>query len=90
MPAFDASAANVALNQATIQASSCRTESSPSGMARIAVTFAPSGRATSATISGPPFAGTEVGGCIAARFRSATVPPFSGEHVTVMKTVNVR
>jgi hypothetical protein len=53
----------------------------------VTVTFAPSGRVTSAVVSGPPFAGTATGGCIASTMRSASVPAFSGDKVTVSKTV---
>lgn len=87
LPPFDKSAAGTALNEATAHAAQCRSVSDPSGTALVVVTFAPSGRATSATISGPPFAGTSVGGCIAGRFRGARVPAFAGEMVTVSKTV---
>ncbi len=84
---FDKSAAVTALSVAEGQASVCRKAGDPSGTARVVVTFAPSGRVTSATVSGPPFAGTSTGGCIASRFRSARVPVFTGSHVTVSKTV---
>lgn len=87
LPPFDKSAAATALNEATAHATQCRSPSDPSGTALVVVTYAPSGRVTSATISGPPFAGTTVGGCIAGRFRGARVPAFSGEMVTVSKTV---
>jgi hypothetical protein len=40
-------------------------------------------------VQGPPFAGTATGGCIARAFKSASVPPFSGDPVTVQKTVNM-
>jgi hypothetical protein len=44
---------------------------------------------TTATVSGT-FAGTPIGGCIASALRSARVPPFSGERVTVKRTVELR
>jgi hypothetical protein len=56
----------------------------------VTITFSPSGRVTSATIGGPPFAGTPTGGCIAATLRRARVPPFTGDMVTVKKTVEIR
>jgi hypothetical protein len=56
----------------------------------VTVTFAPSGRVTSANISGPPFAGTATGGCIASTLRRATIPPFEGDRITVSKTVVIR
>ncbi len=84
---FDTGAASAALSSAAGAASACRKEGDPSGMARVSVTFAPSGRVTSANVSGPPFAGTATGGCIAATMRRAHVPPFTGPFVTVSKTV---
>jgi hypothetical protein len=87
---FDRVAASAALNTAAAQASACRKEGDPTGAAAVVVTFAPSGRVTSANVNGPPFAGTATGGCIAAAMRRAKVPPFSGAHVTVGKTVPIR
>jgi len=89
-PPFDQAAAVAALNAVVAQASGCRQEGDPTGTARVVVTFAPSGRVTSANLSGPPFAGTRTGGCIASTMRRAKVPPFSGEHVTVAKSVVIR
>ena len=86
---FDKGAARSALASAAAQASACRKDGDPSGMATITITFAPSGRITSANLQGPPFAGTATGGCIANTMRRATVPAFSGEHVTVTKTIVV-
>jgi hypothetical protein len=87
---FDRAAASAALSAAAGQASACRKEGDPTGSAAVVVTFAPSGRVTSANVNGPPFAGTATGGCIAAAMRRAKVPPFSGAHVTVGKTVVIR
>lgn len=86
---FDPSAASLALEQAATEASSCRKGTDPSGIAKVMITFAPSGRATAATISGPPFAGTETGSCVAAQLRGARVPPFEGDYMTVKKTVTI-
>lgn len=87
---FDPGAARSALNAAAGSASGCRQEGDPSGTATVVVTFATSGRVTSATVNGPPFAGTRTGGCIASRMRSARVPPFSGSPITVSKTVTIQ
>ncbi len=87
---FDPSAAAAALAAGAAQASACRKEGDPSGVASVVITFAPSGRVTSANISGPPFAGTPTGGCIAAALRKARVPPFDGERVTVSKTIVIQ
>jgi hypothetical protein len=53
------------------------------------VTFAPSGRATQATV-GAPFAGTAVGSCAAGAFKAASVPPFDGGAVTVSKSFFIK
>ncbi len=89
-PPFNKAAAIAALNTAVAQASGCRQEGDPTGTARVVITFAPSGRVTTANLSGPPFAGTRTGGCIASTMRRASVPPFSGSHVTVAKSVVIR
>jgi hypothetical protein len=87
---FNPAAARSALERAAAAASTCRKADDPSGVASVTVTFVPSGRATSARISGPPFAGTTTGGCIAAKMRTAKVPPFSGDRMTVKKVVVIR
>ncbi len=86
---FDKAAAVAALTAAAAQASSCKKEGDPSGSAVVTITFAASGRVTSANIAGPPFAGTATGGCIAAAMRRAHVPAFDGDRVTVSKTVAI-
>ncbi|HEV8246786.1 MAG TPA: hypothetical protein VGP93_13505 [Polyangiaceae bacterium] len=88
--AFQPDAAKAALGAAAAQASGCRKGDDPTGSAVVIITFAPSGRVTSANISGPPFAGTATGGCIAAAMRKASVPPFDGDRITVSKTINVQ
>jgi hypothetical protein len=87
---FDADAAATALDRAAGRASSCRKASDPSGVAVVTVTFAPSGRVTTATISGPPFVGTATGSCIAAAMRGAKIPAFAGQLKTVKKTVTIQ
>jgi len=87
---FDRAAAASALTAAAASASGCRRGADPSGTAAVTVTFAPSGRVTSVNVSGPPFAGTATGGCIATTLRRATVPPFTGAHVTVSKRIVVQ
>jgi hypothetical protein len=86
---FDKAAAGAAIGAKKGAAASCKQEGGPTGHARVAITFAPSGRVTTANIAGPPFAGTPVGGCIASKFRGASVPPFSGGPVTVHTTVAI-
>jgi hypothetical protein len=87
---FNRDAARGALNSAAGAALGCGKPDGPKGVARVSITFAPSGRVTQALVNGPPFAGTPVGGCIAATFRRATVPAFSGAPVSVTKTVQIQ
>ncbi|MEI9949651.1 MAG: hypothetical protein WDO74_11895 [Pseudomonadota bacterium] len=87
---FDRAAARNALAAAAAQASSCRKQGDPSGTANLTIVFAPSGRVTTAQIQGPPFSGTPTGGCIASTMRRASVPAFSGDFVTVSKTIVVQ
>lgn len=88
---FDRDAAAKALATAAANASSnCKKEGDPSGVASVQVTFAPSGRVTSATVSGPPFSGTATGGCIASTLRRSQIPAFDGEKVTVGKTIVIQ
>lgn len=85
LAAFDKNAANQTLAAANRRAASCREEGMPNFPYNIAVTFAPTGKVTSAVVQGAPYAGTSAGGCIARAFRSASVPAFSGALVTVHK-----
>jgi hypothetical protein len=87
LPPFDEVRASMALKAVTSEAGSCRGETDPTGQTKVVVTFAPSGRVTTATISGPPFAGTPTGSCIAAKFRSIRVEPFAGDRVTMTRDV---
>ena len=85
---FSRSAAVSALNSAAASASSCKKPDGPTGRGKVSVTFAPSGRVTSANVGGA-FAGTAVGGCVAGVFRRAKVPPFDGSPVTVSKSFTI-
>ena len=89
-PPFDQQAAAQALSQAAQAALSCRKAGDPSGSATVIVRYAPSGRVTSAIVDSGPFAGTVTGGCIATTFRKALVPAFSGDYMTVRKTVALK
>lgn len=88
LPEFDRSAAAEALGAAAASASNCKSEDGPTGRGRATVTFANSGRATNADVTGT-FAGTSVGGCVAALFRQARVPAFSGPPVKVAKSFSI-
>jgi len=88
---FDRGAASASLSSAAGTAKGCSVPGGggPSGSAKVQVTFAPSGRVSSVSV-GPPYAGTPTGSCIAGAFKGAKVPPFSGQPVTVSKTVTLR
>ncbi len=86
---FDKGAAAASIGALKGAAQGCKQPDGPQGNASVSITFAPSGRVTVATVNGPPFAGTPVGGCIAATFRRASVPPFSGSNVTVRTSVPI-
>lgn len=85
-PPFSKASAISALTGAAGAAGGCKKPGGPTGTGKVQVTFAPSGRVTSATVMGAPFAGTAVGGCVASAFRRAKVPAFSGNAVTVSKS----
>jgi predicted Zn finger-like uncharacterized protein len=85
---FNTQAAREALEDAAGRANKCRNIDTPTGTtARVAVTFAPTGQVTNAIIESGPFVGTSAGTCVASKFRSAKVPPFSGDSVLVRKSV---
>jgi hypothetical protein len=86
---FDKAAAKAALASAASRASVCKPADDPGGGAKVSVTFAPSGRVTTSRVTGAPYQGTTIGGCIAAAFRSASIPPFDGAPVTVSRDVNL-
>jgi hypothetical protein len=83
--AFDTALASSSITAAFARASSCLKDGDPRQPATILLTYAPSGRVTTAVLSGP-YSGTAVGGCIAATLRTARVPPFAGDYVTVKRT----
>jgi hypothetical protein len=86
---FNKGAAISALSTSASQATSCKRPGGPTGTGKVQVTFAPSGRVTSATVTGSSFGGTAVGGCVASVFRRARVPAFSGNAVTVSKSFTI-
>jgi len=86
---FDKAAAKAALSAAAANASACKTAEGPTGSGKVTITFMPSGHARSAQVYGD-LLGTGVGGCVARVFRSVTLPPFSGEEVTVSKMFTVQ
>ena len=86
---FSKASAISALGAAASSAGSCKKPGGPTGPGKATVTFAPSGRVTTATVAGGSYAGTGVGGCVASVFRRAHVPPFSGSAVTVSKSFQI-
>jgi len=86
---FSKASAISALGAAASSAGSCKKPGGPTGPGKATVTFAPSGRVTTATVAGGSYAGTGVGGCVASVFRRAHVPPFSGSSVTVSKSFQI-
>lgn len=81
-PVFDAVKAREALRAAAHIAADCRGPNDPTGAAVVTVTFSNSGRVSIAALKSETFGGTDVGGCMAAAFRAARVPPFVGAAVT--------
>lgn len=90
-PPFDKAAAVAAIGRVSAIASACgRGELASVKKTRVAVTFAPSGRVTSALVIGGSLQGTPEGSCVSRAMSGASVPAFSGPHVTVKTTVHVR
>jgi outer membrane biosynthesis protein TonB len=87
---IDSQAADEALAEAAENARSCKGATSPSGVARVSVTFTSTGQVTSALVLGAPFGSTLEGNCIAAKFRAARIPPFSGADVTLRRSVELQ
>jgi hypothetical protein len=85
---IDQGALRAAFAEGEAKARSCLGASSPTGTARISVTFVPSGEAAGAIVMGAPFANTIEGQCMAAKFRTLHVPPFTGPEVIVRKSIN--
>lgn len=83
---FDRGAAASALGAVSVQ--SCKRPDGPTGSGHVKVTFAPDGSASAATVNGP-FAGTDVGTCIEAKYRSARVPAFNGTPTNVGKSFTI-
>jgi hypothetical protein len=86
---FDREAAMFALSAAAGAARGCKKAEGPTGTARVRIVFSPSGSVQSASVEGPPFAGTAVGTCIAAAFFGAHVPAFDGKPQPVSKSVTI-
>lgn len=77
-----------ALSSASNSAASCKREGGPTGSGSASITFSPNGPVTSVSLSAP-FAGTPVGNCVQAVFRSVHVTAFSGSSVTLSKSFRI-
>jgi serine/threonine-protein kinase len=83
-------AALSALAAASGRASVCTSGGDgPTGSGRAMVTFSPDGPVSSVSLAAP-FAGTNVGNCVAAAFKSAHVPAFTGSAVTLPQSFRVQ
>jgi len=86
---FKAAAAAVAIAGAGLRAQACKDAEGPMAVL-VSVTFVNSGHATTARVNGGPLMGTPAASCVAQALRSASVPPFDGEGVTVNTTLHLR
>jgi hypothetical protein len=87
---IDSPAANEALAAAAENAKTCQSAASPTGVAHVSVVFTSTGQAIAASVTGAGFGGTLEGNCIAAKFRAARIPPFSGDNVTLRRNVELQ
>jgi hypothetical protein len=86
---FDSKSALIALGKAASKAGVCVPAGEPGGSLVATVTFAPTGRASSAAVSGAHFSGTYSSDCIRNILAEVKVRPFVGEAVTVRKTLTI-
>ena len=63
---------------------SCKSSAGPFGAGTMRIDFEPDGRV--GTVTRPPFAGTSVGTCISARFRTIRIGPFTGSTQSLEKS----
>jgi hypothetical protein len=87
---FDAAAANRALASAASRAGRCKPAGGPTGPGQVRVTYAPSGSVKSVNVVTAKFQDTTTGSCLQMVFRSAKVPPFTGDDATVTKGFTIQ
>jgi hypothetical protein len=87
-PAIDQGALRAAFAEGEAKARACLGSTSPTGTARVSVTFAPTGEAVGAVVSGAPFANTLEGQCMVGKFRTLRVPAFTGADIIVRKSIS--
>jgi hypothetical protein len=83
---FDKNAAKDALSAAATKAASC---GGAAGKGKVQLTFAPSGKVSSAQITEGPFSGTPAGKCALRHFKAAHIPAFAGTPQTVAKSFKI-
>ncbi|MEO7112483.1 MAG: zinc-ribbon domain-containing protein [Polyangiaceae bacterium] len=86
---FDRGAAAGSLGGIASSLGSCKKGDGPTGSGHAQITFSPSGNVKAVDVDAAPFAGSSVGGCVAAKFRAAHVPAFSGGDVKVGKSFQI-
>jgi hypothetical protein len=90
-PEFDQAAANAALAEVGSHLHECADSAVGAITTRASVSFVPSGHATAVTIMPlSAMVGSPMVPCVVQRLRSATVPPFEGDTVTVHTTITVQ
>ena len=87
---IDNASAVAAIAAAARSSGSCLDAGSGTMSMPVQVTFAPSGRVTTAMVTGGSLAGTPAGGCIATSLRTATVGAFDGAPVAIRTVIRVR
>ena len=85
---FDREAARRLIAAGAERVRSCARPGGPSGYGEARLTFSSDGTSHGVVIE-PPFAGTEVGRCVADELARVTVPPFQGEAVTLLKRFEI-
>ena len=81
---FDKMAASTAIGE--VDLSKCKATNAARGEGHAKITFAPAGEASEAKIDKGPWVGTPVARCMIKAFKTAKVPAFRGDAITVGKT----
>ena len=88
MTPFDSFRASAALENVTL--STCKRDGGPIGRSYALITFHPAGFVYDVELlDGSPFAGTLVGGCIVAQFKSVRVAKFGGRARTISRSFSL-
>ena len=81
---FDRGAAAASLSSVDLK--KCKSTNAPKGEGHVLVKFFPAGSAAEASVDKGPLMGTPTAKCIAAEFKKAKVPAFTGDMVSVGKS----